>query len=147
VAHTGRRNADEALALAMASGQTLRKAAAAAGVSERTAARRVADPTFRRRISELRGEMVHRSLGLMTDGMCAAAERLRDLLDARNESVCLGAARSMLELGIKLRELVELTEDLKELRTAVEGIMANRLPVVDEVSCQGDTPPSVDRRP
>jgi hypothetical protein len=36
----GRRNADEALALALAGGQTLRDAAAAAGVAERTATRR-----------------------------------------------------------------------------------------------------------
>jgi hypothetical protein len=51
MAHRGRRNADEALALALASGQTLRDAAAAAAISERTAARRWADPGFRRRVA------------------------------------------------------------------------------------------------
>jgi hypothetical protein len=45
VAHRGRKNADEALALA--SGKSVREAAAEAGVSKRTAHRRLADPGFR----------------------------------------------------------------------------------------------------
>jgi hypothetical protein len=69
VAHRGRRNADEALALAVASGQTLRAAAAAAGIGERTVVRRMADLAFRRRVSELRAEMVAQALGKMADGM------------------------------------------------------------------------------
>src|SRR4051794_2343058 len=66
MADNGRQKGDEALALA--SGQTLRAAAASAHVSERTAARRWADATFRRRVSELRAEMVSRALGRMADG-------------------------------------------------------------------------------
>jgi hypothetical protein len=67
MAGSGRRNADEALALALAGGQTLRAAAAAAKVAERTATRRMADPAFRQRVAELRGDMVQRSLGRMAD--------------------------------------------------------------------------------
>ena len=115
MAGNGRRKADEALALALAAGQTLRAAAPAAGVSERTAARRWADPAFRRRVAELRGEMVHRALGRMADGMAEAADVLRQLLAAKSESVRLGAARSLLELGVKLRESVELEERLLAL--------------------------------
>ena len=40
MADRGRRNADDALALGLAVGKTLRDAAAAAGMAERTAARR-----------------------------------------------------------------------------------------------------------
>ncbi len=43
VAHRGRRNADDALALALATGQTLRDAAQTAGIGERPASRRWAD--------------------------------------------------------------------------------------------------------
>jgi hypothetical protein len=113
VAHRGRRNADEALAVALASGQTLRDAAGTAGVSERTATRRWADPVFRRRVAELRGELVGRSLGCLADGMAEAAGVLRQLLSAQSESVRLGAARSLLELGVKLRESVEIEERLR----------------------------------
>jgi HEAT repeat protein len=115
VAHRGRRNADEVLALAVASGRTLREAADAAGVGERTATRRWADSTFRRRVGELRGDMVSTALGRMADGMAEAADVLRRLLVAESESVRLGAARSLLELGVKLRESTELEARLVEL--------------------------------
>ena len=115
MAGSGRRNADEALALALASGQTLRVAAAAVGIGERTAARRWSDAAFRRRVSELRGDMVSRGLGRMADGMTAAADVLRQLLAAESESVRLGAARSILELGNKLRESVDIEERLAAL--------------------------------
>jgi hypothetical protein len=115
VAGNGRRNADESLALALASGRTLRDAAQAAGMAERTAARRWADPAFRRRVAQLRGDMVGRALGRMADGMTEAADVLRRLLAAESESVRLGAARSLLELGVKLREGVELEERLADL--------------------------------
>jgi len=119
VAGSGRKNADEALAVALAAGQTLCAAADACGISERTAARRWADGAFRRHVSELRGELVQRSLGRLADGMSEAADVLRKLLAAESESVRLGAARSLLELGVKLRESVELEQRL----CALEGQM------------------------
>jgi hypothetical protein len=115
VAHRGRKNADDALALALASGGTLRGAAEAADVAERTAARRWADPVFRRRVSDLRGELVGRALGKLADGMSDAAATLRELLAAESASVRLGAARALLELGVKLRESVELEQRLQAL--------------------------------
>jgi hypothetical protein len=105
----------DALALALASGQTITEAAASADLSRRTATRRVAEPDFRRRVAELRAGMVARALGKMADGMTAAADTLRALLDAEGESVRLGAARSILELGNKLRESVELEQRLADL--------------------------------
>jgi hypothetical protein len=80
MAGSGRRNADETLALALASGQTLRDAAT--GIGERTTARRRADPAFRRRVDELRADLVARALGRLADGMAEAADVLRALLAA-----------------------------------------------------------------
>lgn len=117
MAENGRRNrkGDTALMTALASGQTVRDAARSAGIGERTATRRVADPDFRRRVAELRAEMIGRALGQLADGMTEAAGTLRKLLAADGESVRLGAARSILELGNKLREAVELEERLAAL--------------------------------
>jgi hypothetical protein len=116
MAGSGRRNADDALALALAAGQTLRDAAAAAGIGERTATRRWTDAAFRRRVALLRGDMVGRALGRMADGMAEAAGVLRALLAADTPpAVRLGAARSLLELGVKLREAVELEARLSSL--------------------------------
>jgi hypothetical protein len=111
----GRRKGDDALLLALAAGQTVRDAARAAGVGERTATRRVAEPAFLRRVADLRADMVGRALGRMADAMTAAADTLRQLLTARSENVRLGAARSLLELGVKLRESVELEQRLLAL--------------------------------
>ncbi len=115
MAEIGRRKGDAALALALASGATIRDAAAAAGVGERTATRRWADAAFRRQVAELRGDMVGRALGRMADGMSDAAAKLRELLTAESESVRLGAARALLELGTKLRESVDHEERLAAL--------------------------------
>jgi hypothetical protein len=121
MAETGRRKGDPALLAALAAGQTLRDAAAAAGVGERTAGRRWADPAFRGRVAELRAEMVGRALGKMADGMAEAAGVLRQLLGADREAVRLGAARALLELGTRLRESVELEERIRALEQAAGG--------------------------
>jgi hypothetical protein len=59
--------------------------------------------------------MIGRALGKMADGMSEGAEVLRQLLKARSETVRLGAARSMLELGVKLRESVEIEQRIATL--------------------------------
>src|SRR5262245_48045710 len=115
MAENGRRKGDTALLMALASGQTIRDAAQAAGIGERTATRRWADPEFQRRVFQLRGDMVCRSLGRLADGMSEAADVLRQLLAAESETVRLGAARSLLDLGNKLHESVELANRVAEL--------------------------------
>lgn len=123
MAENGRRKGDDALLLALASGQTVRDAARTAGVGERTATRRLADPAFARQVDALRAEMVRRALGKMADGMAEAADTLRQLLRAESESVRLGACRAALELSVKLREAVEFEQRLAavELRLCGDG--------------------------
>jgi len=106
---------EDSLALGLAAGLTVEDAAERAGVSRRTAFRRLTEPGFRNRVSELRSQMVGRALGRMADGMSDAADKLRQLLNAESESVCLGAARALLELGAKLRDSVELEQRILTL--------------------------------
>jgi hypothetical protein len=54
----------------------------------------------------------------MADSMAQAADVLRELLAAESESVRLGAARSMLELGARLRETVDFDERLRAVEEA-----------------------------
>ena len=100
---------DEGVVLALACGATVEGAARQAKVSDRTIYRRLKDPAFRARVSEARAEMVTRASGMLT---AAAGESVRTLLALQKESVTpavrLGAARAVLELGLKIRELVEL---------------------------------------
>jgi hypothetical protein len=111
----GRFRADAALALALAGGSTVAEAAAAAGVSERTCYRRLENAEFRRQIAAARAAMFDSALGRLAGGMGDAAGALRKLLRAKSDSAKLGAARSILELGSKLREQVELAERLAEV--------------------------------
>jgi hypothetical protein len=114
---TGRKSAAkrEAVAVALACGRTAKAAAAECDIAERTVGLWMSDDAFRRRVGALRGEMVARAVGKMADSMADAADQLRRLLKAKSESVSLAAARSLLELGSKLREHADFEERLAEL--------------------------------
>jgi hypothetical protein len=104
--------------LPLAGGLTVAAAARRAGVGERTAYRRLADAGFRARVTEARAAMVERAVGRAADGMAADAATLRSLLRSDKPSVQLGAARALLELGLKLRDGVELEERIRRLEEA-----------------------------
>jgi hypothetical protein len=76
---------------------------------------------FRQRLQKLRGDMVSRTAGTLT---AAAAEAVRTLLEllksSSSPSVRLQVARTVLELGLKIRD----ASDLEERLTAVEKAMA-----------------------
>jgi len=117
MARTGRQNrkGDAALLLGLAGGQTVRDAARQAGIGERTATRRAADADFRRRVAELRGEMTARAVGRLVEGMTAAADKLRQLVDAADERVALAAAKELLAAAVRIREATEIEERLRNL--------------------------------
>jgi hypothetical protein len=126
LADNGRQKGDVALLLAIASGQTVRDAAQQAGIGERTATRRMADPDFRRQVNELRADMVDRTLGKLANSMASAADTLEALLKADAEQVRLGAARTLLEVGNKLRETVEFERRLTEVEQRGEALAKQR---------------------
>jgi hypothetical protein len=107
----------EAAALALAGGHPLRIAARESGAGERTIKTWTATvPAFCRRVAELRSEMTTRALGRLADGMASAADTLGYLSrKGKSETVRLGAARAILELGNKLREAVELESRISAL--------------------------------
>ena len=115
MAASGRKNADQALIVALAAAASVQEAACQAGLSARTTARRLADPTFRERVACVRAELVQKAVAKLADGMADAAEKLRALLSAQSESVQLHAARAILETGVRLREATELEERLRTL--------------------------------
>ncbi|AMV25216.1 hypothetical protein VT84_12525 [Gemmata sp. SH-PL17] len=110
-----KKNEDQLL-LALACGATVDAAAKQCGLTDRTIYRRLAEPAFRGRLQALRADMVRRAAGLLT---AAAGEAVRTLLSLQKDSappaVRLGAARAILELGIKVRELTDLETRIAEL--------------------------------
>ena len=104
-----RKKGDDALLLALAGGVAVAEAARRAGVSERTAFRRLADPEFKRRLAQVRDKMLDDAVGQLAHNSGTAVETLTKLCtDGQSESVRLMAARSLLELAPRLRASVEL---------------------------------------
>jgi hypothetical protein len=110
------KKAEDKLLLALTCGATVDTAAREAGVSPRTVYRRLEDPAFCRRLQTLRADIVQRTAGTLT---AAGAEAVRTLLELLKSGVApntrLGAARTVLESGMRLREITELEERLATL--------------------------------
>ena len=122
-----RKKADDALLLALACGASVDQAARQCGLSSRTVYRRLAEADFRHRLQALRGDMVSRTAGTLT---AAAGEAVRTLLEllrsTASAAVRLGAARAVLELGMKIRESTDLEERLSALEQQLGVADASR---------------------
>jgi hypothetical protein len=121
----GRRKKDHAgLLLALACGATPEAAAQKVGLSVRTVYRRLAEPAFRLQVQELRADMVRRLAGMLTAAGVGALRTLSQLQEsAVSESVRLGAARSIVELGCKVREAADLTDRLAAVEAQLESVV------------------------
>jgi AcrR family transcriptional regulator len=111
---------DEMLLAALASGTPVEQAARAAGVSKRTAYRRLADPRFAARLAHARDELISSALGELVEGASKAVKTLSALLDADDERVRLAAAKSHLEQLLRLRETLTLNERLAAVERTVQ---------------------------
>lgn len=121
MAQKGKRSADHKLLLALACGATAESAARQVGVSESTVFRRLTDSDFVRRLRAIRADMVQRTAGALTAAGSEAVRTLLELLKATNPGATrLGAARSVLEIGMKAREFAELEERLAALEQQAE---------------------------
>src|SRR5205814_2574456 len=112
---------DELLLGALAAGSSVEQAAETAGVSVRTAYRRLADPVFARRLAQARDELISNALGELVDCASEAVATLRALLGASDERVRLGAAESTLDQLLRLRETLTLSQRLATLERALQG--------------------------
>jgi hypothetical protein len=102
---------DTALVIALARGASVPEAAAEAGVSERTAWRRLADDGFRRCVFEAKAELVNRSLARIADGAARAVDTLLELLDAEDPKARLAAAKMVLEYALPMRDGCQAAAD------------------------------------
>jgi len=109
-------HADEQLLTLLAFGATKETAARQAGVSLSTVKRRLADPDFCRRKQALLAETVQRMAGAFTGAGTAAVQTMLELMKAPfSGTVRLGAARAVVELGIKVREQTDFEQRLADL--------------------------------
>ena len=117
-----KRTKEETVVLALACGATVEKAAQQAQLGKRTLYRRLTQPAFRRRVQAARAEMLQRTAGTATAATPAALKTLLELLNGgTSAAVRLGAARTVLEVALKLRETTDFEGRLSALEETVDG--------------------------
>jgi hypothetical protein len=124
-----RKNADRILLQALACGATVENAVRKAGMSERTAYRRLNDPVFLDQLEQLRAEMVQRTAGMLTGAGMGAVKVLVELQNdaAQPASVRRRAARDVLEMGLKFREITQLEPRLAAIEAQLAGVPVSQL--------------------
>jgi len=120
-----KRNEDQLL-LALVCGASVDQAARQAGVHPQTARRRLHDPVFKGRLDALRTDMVTRSAAMLTAAGVESVQTLVELQKSPNAPATrLQAAKAVLELGIKLRQLAELEATLEEMEARLKEVEAS----------------------
>jgi hypothetical protein len=114
----------ETVALALATGSSDREAAKEAGITDRVIRKwKTETPEFNRRVSELRARMTDEALGTLVAGMRSASNTLLYLSrKGRQETVRLGAARSLIELGTKMTESAHVQQQIDELKAELKAL-------------------------
>jgi hypothetical protein len=122
VAHQGRKSADRKFLVTVAGGATVIAAARRAGISRRTAQRRLANPKFQDKVRQVRARMFHRATGALAAASFAAVHAARRLLKSKDERTALAAARMILEFGPRHRE----ADDLEARLAVLEARLGER---------------------
>jgi hypothetical protein len=122
MADSGSFNSDDQLVVALAAGCSVREAATQAGVSERTAFRRMNDVEFRKRLHEIRRVALEEAIGKLSAAGSTAVDTMLELLKPDVPvSTRLAAARAVLEFGTRLREANDFETRLCELEEKNDG--------------------------
>lgn len=103
---------EDALLLALFNTPTVEAAATAAGVSQRTAWRWLSRPEFASRVQEMKRHRLQSALDELQSASLDAVRCLRRNLDCGVPSVEVRAAATILDLGLRATELLDLEERL-----------------------------------
>jgi hypothetical protein len=117
---SAKQQSEEALVLALASGAMVEDAAERCGIDVKAVRRKVAAPKFRERVRAARAELTERTCGLLTAAGVEAVQVLSRLMAGGPPAVRLSAAKAVLDLGVKLREVVDLATQVADLERRVD---------------------------
>lgn len=113
--NNGNLSSKNLLALKLAAGASVRDAASALGIGERTAYRWHRDPAFKNRVRAFRSELLGFAAGKLANAMGKASDVLIAMLEDENKLVRFKAANKILEHGHRLTELSDLAERVAEI--------------------------------
>jgi hypothetical protein len=116
MASSGSSGRFEAMALALATGSSIKNASQSVGISVRQGYRIASSHKMRSRVNEIRSEITREAVGQLTLGATKAASTLVSLLDEANEpSTRLNASKALLNALAPISELAELRDRLDRL--------------------------------
>ncbi|MDB5309365.1 MAG: hypothetical protein JWO38_3567 [Gemmataceae bacterium] len=95
---------DETLASALAAGRRVAQAAETAGISESTAYHRLREPDVQARVFEIRAGVIETARNRIANRTIDACDTLTQLLVSRSEAIQLRAAKTLIELAVKLHD-------------------------------------------
>lgn len=120
----GKADSDRLLAAALAVGATITDAAAAAGMSARTARRRLADPDFARHVRDSRADHITHTSTRLAGLSDLALDAMESLLDARTPpAVRARVAHDVLEARAVWRAATEVDQRIAALERAADGYL------------------------
>jgi hypothetical protein len=105
----------------LAGGDSVKAAAKAGRVAERTVWTWLANPLFKAEVNRQRDAMIADALGTLSRGATAAAAVHLELLASEDEGIRLRAAQSLLDRLVALRGSVEMAERLAALEARIEA--------------------------
>ncbi|MDB5313438.1 MAG: hypothetical protein JWO38_7640 [Gemmataceae bacterium] len=127
IGHTSRA-ADELLAQTLAVGGTITTAARTVRVSERTVYHRLRDPAVQARVFEIRAAALDTTCGRIVGATSDACDTLHRLLGSESEGIQLRAAKTLIELAVKLCDR-DLRADPSETPPATTDSLSPATPV------------------
>jgi hypothetical protein len=106
----------DAVAVAIACGKTVKNAAASIGAGESTVWAWHKQLAFRNRLAELRRELVNRTLNRLADAMAGKAlDRLLSLVDSDSSVMQLHAVREIFDRYVAVEQAAELRARIEQL--------------------------------
>ena len=106
---------DEKIMMALLSCRTQKQAAAMLGVTEQTLCKRIRDADFQKHFSELRRKMLDTVSSELTKASYAAANKLIEFLDSKNEQLRYSACCKILQLANDTATINEISQRLDRL--------------------------------
>ena len=112
------------LTLALACGATPESAAQKTGLSPRTVYRRLADPAFRAEVERVKAQILERAVGMSGAATLASIKTLTALQEsAKSEAVRLGAARSLVDIHCKLRQIADQQSRIEAMEAQLRQLL------------------------
>jgi hypothetical protein len=106
----------QTLAMAVATGQTIKAAAQMAGCSEDMAYRISRSNEFKQAVSEVRAEALHAAVGVLSAAATRAAGVMVELMEDQDPKIRLAACSKLMDRIVPMTELHELRQEIQELR-------------------------------